>query len=188
VNDAIEAPVVAAEAPAIRIVPRALRADDERFVVDSWRRSWRNSNDTRRESGRAYHALFEDVVLRGVIAEETTKFLIVASEGDLDEIVGWICYTPGSIPTVHFGYVRAETRTTKQPVRLSGVFSAMLHFAGVTDRLVYTFRPAERPHPRDNRTLGVENALLAAAHKRGIEAIYRPILEFLGRSEDRDHG
>lgn len=170
--------------PVPRVSPRPFRESDRPFVIDSWRNCWRNSQDCRRESPRAYSALFQDLVVEGVLEDSATRVLVLALEADPDSIVGWIAYAPGTVPTVHFAYVRAKTRDG-QSLRRAGLLNAMIHLAGVRDRLAYTFRPAERPHPRDNRTLGIETALLDAAKRRGIDAIRMPVEDYLGRVRGR---
>lgn len=162
-----------------------MRDTDEPFVLDSWRKSWRLSAEGKRGSPAAYHALFEDLVLRGVWLDDATRVLVVAVEADLNEIAGWVCYAPGSIPTIHYAIVRKRTLSGGAPLRRAGLFGAMIHLVGVRDRLVYTFRPAEHAHGRDHRYLGVERALLDAAKRRGIVASYESVLGYLGRSRGR---
>lgn len=167
----------------IRVSPRPMVVDDEGFVIDSWRKSWRTSSQARRESNRGYHAIFEDLVLRRLLGAERAEVLIAANHDDASEIVGWICHTPGHAPhhtpTIHYAYVRHRTRATGQPARCTGLLAAMLALVGVRDRLVYTFRPAERRNGHDNRPLAAEAGLLAAAARRGLRPAYEPILAWL---------
>lgn len=173
------------EHPPARVFPRPMREGDEAFVIDTWRNTWRLSNEARRETPRGYHAIFEDLVIRGVLADPDSRVLVIAVESDPNEIAGWISYAPGTIPTVHYAFVRKFTKSTRQPLRRAGLLGAMVHLAGVRDRLVYTFRPSERTHPKDNRTLGIERALLDAAKRKGITAIHRSALDYLGRRSER---
>lgn len=170
-------------APA-RIVPRPVRSGDVSYILSSWQHSWRCSNTARRLPGSAYHALFADLVTGGVLADDASKLLVCALESDPDEIAAWICYVPGPVPTVHYAFVRQRTRDGRA-LRRAGLLGALIHLAGVRDALVYTFRPSERAHPRESKTQGVERALLDAARRRGIGAVYRPVEEYLGRTRGR---
>lgn len=174
----------------VQVIPRAMERTDEEFIVDSWRKSWRNAPGAKHLSNEEYAARFEELVLLGLLGSERAQVMIAADAKAQGDIVGWICHTTAAdagrpSPTVHYVYVRHKTRRTKQPARRSGLLAAMLSIVGVRDRLIYTFRPSERAHPRDDRQ-PIEQYLLAAAERAGIACAYEPIRSWLGREDPKD--
>ena len=190
-----------ADATPVRVVPRDMLSSDQEFVVDSWRKSWRQSPEMRREGNPAFHAMFEEIVLRRLLGADRAQVLVAANDDDHNEIVGWICYTPQILikdvntdtgvvtadhadPVIHYVYVRHRTRATHQTVRKTGLFSALLGLVGVRERFVYTFRPGERTHRWGVKAPNVEQALLAWAERVGLKPAYEPILSWLGPREE----
>jgi hypothetical protein len=176
-------------APRIRIRLRPWSDEDRAYVLDSWRQSWRLSERCRRLSGSQYRDHFLTLVRDGILADPDTQVLLAVAESDPTWIWGWLCHTPGVVPTLHFGVTRrdidVEGRPEPLPLRRLRIFSTLVSAAGVRSDLVYTSRPAERSHRQSSRKLGVEEGLLKAAKRAGITAVYRSAEEFLGRRRSR---
>lgn len=180
----------AVDASELRLTMREHRDTDLPFVLSSWAASWRLSQSAKRWRGAAYRGFFDDVITGGLFRLPETRIVVACLEDDPDAIIGWLCYTPGRLPVLHYGYVRRDIPQAwgaqgGTPCRRRRVFSDLVACAQVTDALVYTFRPCERRHRNDNRIMGVERGLLDAADRRGIVARHRPIEEFLGRTRSR---
>lgn len=170
----------------VRVRFRRLLDGDQSFILDSWSKSWRLQRGNVRLPGPDYARRFRALVTDGVLAQRDTEFVVACSVEDPGEIYGWLCYTPGVVPTVHFAVVRKHpTPTLPVSPRRLGLLSRMVAAAGVRSSLVYTFRPAERAHKDRRDNLGVENGLLAAARRAGINAVFRRVDEFLAHRSGR---
>lgn len=164
----------------MRVTVRNAIESDRAYIMDSWRLGWRLSEECRRMRGREYKAVFDDIVRFGVMAERDTQFLVACSPGDQSWIWGWLCYTPGPVPTIHYAVVRPHVESDvggKTELRRIGLFTRMVAAAGVRGELVYTFRPTERKNEYAKRPMGVEVGLLAAARRVGITAVFLPVAE-----------
>ncbi len=155
---------------------RESRPSDLPYVVDSWRASWRHGGKNRRLPGEAYRGMFDELVVRGVLALPETRVLVSCDDVDDDVVLGWLCYAPGRIPTVHYGLVLGDH---EHSMRRRGVFTVLLAAAGVDDALVYTFRAPDRRHRWDRHRFDLEAALVAAGLARGITAHYVPVRDYL---------
>lgn len=163
--------------PAIRLDIRPATDDDTHYVLQSWCRSWKRSARCKRLSDRDYQPIFHSLVRQGVLAQPDTKVLIGAAEQDSSWIWSWLCYTPGLVPTVHYGIVRNVIHDDEGPIRLRrlGIFTRLLAAAGVTSELVYTFQPADH---------WIEPELVLAAKDAGVMVRFRPVDEFLKMRRD----
>lgn len=157
---------------------RSLPAD-ESYIVDSWRMSWRLADRNRSLGGADYGRKFDALVRGGVLAQRDTDFVVGCAPDDVNEIWSWLCFTPGVVPTVHFGVTKRAAPSLSRTPRGLGFFTRLLAAAGIRASLVYTFRPAERTHKCNRRPLHAERGLLSAAHRCGIAATYHSVEEFL---------
>lgn len=153
----------------LRFEIREAFESDREFILDSWRKSWRKRSPLNEH-------FFTESVRKGVLSEPDTHFAVACAEYNPHRIWGWICWTPGLVPTVHYVLVRPADPWVEdgepQALRGNGIAWALLATAGVTRELVYTMRP--RPDS------GLEALLLEAAKRRGVTAIYRDVSkEFL---------
>lgn len=165
--------------PPMRVTVRNAIESDRAYIMDTWRLGWRMSETCRRMRGE-YTALFDDTVRYGVMAQPDTSYLVACSPNDQSWIWGWLCFTPGPVPTIHYGHIRpyiANDLGGRTELRRHGLFTRMLAAAGVRRELVYTFRPTERKNRFDKRPMGVEAGLLAAAKRDGITAVFLPVAE-----------
>ena len=168
--------------PTIRILFRDADWEaDKAYILDSWRLGWRLSESCKRDRDGQYERHFRDTVREGVLAQPDTRVLVGCCQADPSWIWSWCCYTPGTIPTIHFLVVRPFVDTLdggRTGLRRIGIATRMLAAVGVRDELVYTFRPAERTN-RTGPKLHLESGLLAAARRDGITAVYRSVERFL---------
>lgn len=158
-------------APRARIRPST--PADLPYVVGSWRESWRGARECHRLRESVYRGIFDELVVRGVLALPETRVTVACDDGDDDVLLGWVCYAPGRVPVVHYGVVRHDG------VRGRGLFAVLVAAAGVTTRMAYTFHPPVRRHRWDRRSRDPEPALLEAAARRGIAAVYEPVRDYL---------
>jgi hypothetical protein len=148
------------------------------YVLSSWRLGWRLSPTTRR-TRRGYSAMFDHLVRHGVLEQPDTRLLVGCCPWDRAWIWSWLCHTPGPVPVIHFGVVRAGVDLDPGwlELRRIGIFARMVAAIGVRDEVAYTFRPADRS--------GIEDGLLEAARLAKITAAYVPVDSFLRRRQRR---
>lgn len=157
--------VVADPAPILRFELRSALPTDMDFILDSWRKSWR-------KRARRFDHAFALHVRQGLLTQPDTQIVVAAAEYNTHRIWGWVCFTPGLVPTIHYVLVRpvdfwAEGDVAVRSLRGNGLFWTLLAAAGVTREFSYTFRPRSEE--------GLEQVLLTAADKRGVIATYRDI-------------
>lgn len=192
------AAAIAPAPPALRITIRPAVPEDLGYILDSWRLGWRLSDRCRSLKGRDARLVFDDLVLGGVLKEPDTAILIAdaislggvpfAAHEGYAPICGWLCHTPGAIPTVHWCAVKANVATAGGEwveMRGRGIATRLLAAAGVRDDLVFTFRPSERTSRSSAKPLNAAARLLAAVQAMGISAVYRDAEVFLGRRRGR---
>jgi hypothetical protein len=105
-----------------------------------------------------------------------------------ERVAGWIAWTPGRVPALHWMYVRAG----ENGYRERGLAGLLFEQSGIGGRLVHTFIGAQRPekmrriYDKDGKlatrkyTGRPYSELLAeAGAKRGVYAAYVPVEEFL---------
>ncbi len=92
-------------------------------------------------------------------------------DGRPDAMIGWIAWTWGQLPAVHYAYVRG-------PWRLKGVFNRLLKEAMVGNRFIYGMR-GELPKFGRRRALSRDKILVEALAKRGIFATLVPTEQWL---------
>jgi hypothetical protein len=166
--------------PPVRVTVRNAIESDRAYIMDSWRLGWRLSEECRRLNGGQYRAVFDDIVRYGVMGQPDTQFLVACSPADQSWIWGWLCFTPGPVPTIHYAVVRPHVESDvggRRDLRRIGLFTRMCAAAGVRRELVYTFRPTERKDKTSKKPMGVEAGLLAAAKRDGITAVFLPVAD-----------
>lgn len=140
---------------------------DYAFIRSSWRESHNVNGSGPKMSWRAWKAThgqdMDDLLRRPDVA-----VLLLVPEDDPRTIIGWICWSPGRIPALHYVYVRPQHRTR-------GVGRALFAATGMGDRLIYTFRGPRRR--RDPATVDV--VLAQQALRRGLVASFVDAREFL---------
>lgn len=161
-------------------LPRARVRDsapgDLPYVIDSWRESWRVGSRNRRLPRPAYNGLFDELVVRGVFALPETRVMVSCDDQAEDVVLGWVCYEPGSIPTVHYAVVLGERAVS---MRRRGIFTTLLAAIGVRDAMVYTFRPPDHRHWWDRKKRDLEGDLVKAGKQHGITAHYHSVRDYL---------
>lgn len=107
-----------------------------------------------------------------------------------ERVAGWIAFTPGRVPALHWLYVRAG----QNGYRERGLAGLLFEQSGIGRRLIHTFIGAQRPEKRVSvRTNDGTDRLICrkyagapysevlaeAGVKRGIASVYIPVEEFL---------
>jgi hypothetical protein len=107
-------------------------------------------------------------VIDQLLASEDVYTIAAYDDGRERPIVGWMAWSHGRIPAVHYVYVRHGDRH-------GGVAAALIRspVAELGNRLVYTFRGM-----RHGATT-LDLVMVDALGRRGVAAIYVPIREYL---------
>ena len=109
---------------------RALEVDDVVFVRDSWRESYKTAPQRRTMSWPAYKATYGRAIDRLLEREDVLILGAYSADG---RVKGWIAWTPGGVPTVHYVYVR-------DALRRLGVAGRLIRAAELGRRMVYSLR------------------------------------------------
>jgi hypothetical protein len=154
------------------IAPYTIAATDEAdrpFVRSTWRESHKQSPKCDRMKWPAYKATHGRDIDE-ILAREDTKTLgAYDAEGRL---LGWIAWTPGKVPTLHYVYTRHDLDGVK--LRRLGVATALLEAAQLGKRVAYTHHGSKR-----QRGEPLDEMLVAWARAQGVTAFYVEAREFL---------
>lgn len=142
---------------------RALGAADLPFVRDTWRESYHRAPQRSRMPWAAYKATYCVIIDQLLDREDVWTLGAYAANGD---VIGWIAWTPGRLPVVHYAYVRHGARR-------AGVLTQLMRKAELGARFVYTFRGVK------GRGESIDRTVTAALAKRGVSAVHVQIREFL---------
>lgn len=162
-----------ASAAAPSLVIRPAGAAELGFVIATWQTEHGKSRDGYM-SRENYKRLHKPAILDLLNREDT--WLLGAFRGA--RMVGWIAWTPGRLPAVHFAYVHHTERR-------KGVFTALLRDAMVGNRFVYTFRGARLKHragriaklrnKQSNSGPSYDERMVEALARRGVFAAFVPV-------------
>jgi hypothetical protein len=149
------------------LVIREAGAVELGFVISMWKNQHRRSRDG--YMSIANYRKIHEPTIRELLADQST-WIVAAYRGE--RLIGWLAYTAGKLPAVHFAYVRPEERRR-------GVFDAMLDKAMIGRRFVYTYRGA-LPKPGGGRSkTGVDEKVVEALARRGVYAAFVSVDQWL---------
>lgn len=162
-----------AESP-FTISIRAAIPDDIRFVVTSWKESYKDAPGVDRQPWPVYKQTACKQI--DALVDKTRTLVAVAPDG---RIVGWICYSPGrAISTVHWAYTRHKL--DEELCRRRGVMAALLDAAELGKRFAYTFRgPRRRSRSRVGHGPSLDLPIVEWLRTLGITAVHVPLQEWL---------
>jgi hypothetical protein len=140
------------------LVIREAGAVELGFVISMWKNQHRRSRDG--YMSIANYRKIHEPTIRELLADQST-WIVAAYRGE--RLIGWLAYTAGKLPAVHFAYVRPEERRR-------GVFDAMLDKAMIGRRFVYTYRGALPKAGRGKS--GVDERVVEALARRGVYAAF----------------
>jgi hypothetical protein len=146
---------------------RRLGLDCVGFVVSTWEEAHRSGTHL---PWPAYKRLHVPIV-RHLVNRKDVRML---GAYDGERIVGWIAWTPGRLPAIHFAYVRGHERQR-------GIFGRLLSAADVGGRWVYTHKGAA-PQKAKRTSPTRDVTVLQALARRGIYGTYVSADEWLERN------
>ena len=143
------------------------------YAVSSWEATHRSGT---RLPWSAYKKLHVPVI-RHLINREDVN-LLGAYRGE--KIVGWMAWTPGKLPAVHYAFVRDGEKR-------KGVFGAMLDASEVGRRWIYSHRGEEAKNPNVEpgelgRRTTLDRVILPALARRGVYGTFVDATEWLERN------
>lgn len=151
---------------------RAIGAAELPFVLDTWRESHMRSPG--QPWGELYHRHVMPTIERLLRREDVW---IIGAFGpfksDPDAILGWLAWTPGELPAVHYAYVRGA-------LRKHGIFNALLRDAMVGRRMLVTSR-GQLPKYTRRKGATYDKRVIDALARRGVGTVYVDLVEWLER-------
>jgi len=150
----------------VRVDIEPLDSNDTAFVRHKWRACFHLAPGKRRIPWAAYKATFGAMI--DALLERDDTWILAAYDADR-RVRGFIAWTPGNTPVVHYVWVRP--RTERQ-----GIAMRLIDEAQLGPRWWYTFRGV-----RVGSDASTDAHLVAALAGRGIEAKYLPAAKYLGR-------
>lgn len=161
-------PVNAAED--FRFALRPGEDGDITFVADSWRRSHDEHGGTRCPGGLPeYIATQRQVIVQALATSQLVVAYPEAPEKVPQQILGWACYRPGPLPTIHYVYV-------KPYYRQGGIGRSLIDHAMGPDPVAVVFT-SQSWHGRADKTKGIR-AVMERARAHGIRVELNPALIF----------
>jgi len=188
--DLIEPPSPPTLADLVDIRPAA--DEDIAFIRATWREGHRQSPGMQRIPHHVFK-LQRGVLIDELLGRDDTHLLAAYVPSDdprwPERVAGWIAFTPGRVPALHWLYVRAG----ENGYRRRGLAELLFEQSGIGRRLVYTFIGSQRPDRMvkvrtadGDRLLGrkwggkpYSEILVEAGVKRGIAAAYVAVAEWL---------
>jgi hypothetical protein len=151
---------------------RLAAVEDLSFVQKCWREEHKLSPHGAGMAWSAYHRLYTPII-NELIARDDTQILCAYGEHDgrRDAILGWLAFTPGKLPAVHFAYTRGS-------LRQGGIFTRLLDAAGVGKRFLYTFA-GKLPAYHKRNAPSRDKVVSAALVKRGVYPTFVEANEWL---------
>jgi hypothetical protein len=183
---------VPAAAPTEAVEIRPPADVDIAFIRATWREGHRQSPGMQRLPFHLFKRT-RGAIIDTLLNRNDTHLLAAYVPSDdprwPERVAGWIAWTPGRVPALHWVYVRAGENGYRQ----RGMATLLFEQSGIGGRLIYTFVGAQRP----DRMVKVQTAdgakmlgrkwggkpysevLLEAGAARGVYAALVPIEEFL---------
>jgi GNAT superfamily N-acetyltransferase len=154
--------------PAASYAIRPTSPDDLRFVRDSWRESAHRAASMRRLPWAAFKLLHGSVI-DDLLGRPDVYTIAAYDDSRAKPIVGWLAWSHGRVPAVHYCYTRFDDRR-------AGIATALLRspLAGLGDRMIYTCKGVKPKHG-DSMDVVMESAL----RRRGVAVAYVQIREYL---------
>jgi hypothetical protein len=157
---------------------RRLPLEDVGYVVASWEESHRDGR--KKLPWREYKRLYAPII-RHLVNRSDVRML-GAYMGE--KIVGWIAWTPGRLPAVHFAFTRWQPDIE---LRRRGVFTALLEAADVGSRFIYTHRgkahvDEEKAKGEPGRRSTRDVPIVQALARRGVYCSFVDAREWLERN------
>ncbi len=151
---------------------RLAAVEDLPFVQKCWREEHKLSPHGAGMAWSSYHRLFTPLI-NEIIARDDTQILCAYGEHDgrADAILGWLAYTPGKLPAVHFAYTRGGKR--KQ-----GIFTRLLDASGIGKRFLYTFA-GKLPSYSKRNAPSRDKVIVKALVQRGVYGTWLDANEWL---------
>jgi hypothetical protein len=142
------------------------------FVLDSWCQSFMRS------PGQPFGATFKRHVQPTIVEllnRDDVWLLGAFGPGPHgpDTLIGWLAWTPGELPAIHYAFVRGQ-------LRKRGIFNALLKEAMVGRRMLATFR-GQLPRYRNRKAPTYDKKVIEALARRGIAVAYVEISTWLER-------
>jgi hypothetical protein len=155
--------------PALSYEIRPTAPDDLAFVRDTWRESNHGAQGRRRRLPWAAWKLLYGSVIDDLLSRADVYTIAAYDDTRERPIVGWMAWTPGKVPAVHYVYTRFDDRR-------HGVAHALLRspLAQLGGRLVYTYLGA-RPKGGQRG----DEVLAASLGRRGVSTMHVPIRDWL---------
>lgn len=83
-----------------------MKEADKNFILATWLRTYRvDSPMTRGIPNTAFYKSHQKII-ESIWDRKNSKTLTAALKEDEDVIVGYLCFEPGGIPTIHFCYIK----------------------------------------------------------------------------------
>jgi len=165
---------------------------DVPFIRATWREGHRQSPGMQRMPHHVFKRT-RGALIDTLLGRNDTHLLAAYVPSDdprwPERVAGWIAWTPGRVPALHWMYVRAGENGYRQ----RGMATLLFEQSGIGGRLIYTFVGAQRP----DRMVKVQTAdgakmlgrkwggkpysevLLEAGARRGTFAAFVDINEWL---------
>jgi hypothetical protein len=155
-------------APPFTIRPTG--GDDLPFILDSWSKAHRRGLGMDMAAD-AYKRHVQPSII-AILGREDVLTIAAYGEHDgrPDAILGWLAWTPGPLPTVHFAFVRGAHRQR-------GLFRSLLDDADIGQRFLYTFR-GSRPK-FDRKATTADERIVPKLARRGVFATFVDVTEWL---------
>lgn len=118
--------------------------EDVPFIRATWREGHRQSPGMQRlpfHVFRAQRGRLIDAVLSRADTHLLAAYVPSSDPRWPERVAGWIAFTPGRVPALHWMYVRAG----ENGYRGRGLAALLFEQSGIGNRLVHTFIGAQRP-------------------------------------------
>lgn len=114
---------------------RLMKAEDFKFVLSSWLKSFRRSPWAGLIANNSYHSVMKQTVDQ--LSARGAQIVVAENRESPGQLLGFICFerTKVNIPVLHYIFV-------KDLFRKQGIGAALLEMAGITrgKGFIYTFR------------------------------------------------
>ena len=166
--------------------------EDVPFIRATWREGHRQSPGMQRLPMHVFkmqRGRFIDALLSRADTHLLAAYVPSSDPRWPERVAGWIAWTPGRVPALHWMYVRAGENDYRQ----RGLATLLFEQSGIGQRLIYTFVGAQRPdkmvkvHTADgDKLLGrkwggkpYSEVLIEAGARRGVFGAFVDVTEYL---------